>query len=160
PANSSSNRIVVSNAGIKAWNANTTKVRLEYYFERVGQVSVGAFRRDFKNFFGSTVIPSTPEFLALYNLDPEEYLPYSVSHELQSLESRPNGGARFRLQAGFDVSAAVGTGRAGVCQRLGHSRDGRRRGEFRRLRPADLQLGRESVAAEVQPAGELELQRQ
>ena len=28
-------------------------VRLEYYFERVGQFSVGAFRRNIKNFFGS-----------------------------------------------------------------------------------------------------------
>jgi len=79
PPNSNSNRIVVSNAGIKAWSAHTTKVRLEYYFERVGQVSVGAFRRDFKNFFGSIVLPATPEFLSLYTLDPEEYGPFAVS---------------------------------------------------------------------------------
>ena len=76
---SASNRISVNNAGIKAWSANTSKVRLEYYFERVGQVSVAAFRRDFRNFFGSVVLPATPEFLSLYGLDPETYGKYSVA---------------------------------------------------------------------------------
>jgi iron complex outermembrane receptor protein len=74
-----SGRIVVNNAGIKAWSAETTKLRLEYYFKGVGQVSIGGFRRDFKNFFGSTITPATPEFLALYNLDPNVYSPYEVS---------------------------------------------------------------------------------
>ena len=73
------NRIAVANAAIKAWSARTTKVRLEYYFEGVGQISVGAFRRDFENFFGSTIFPATPEFLALYGLDPGLYDPYDVS---------------------------------------------------------------------------------
>ena len=76
---STGNRISVNNIGIKAWSAQTTKVRLEYYFERVGQISIGAFRRDFKNFFGATVLPATPEFLALYNLDPTLYDAYDVS---------------------------------------------------------------------------------
>ncbi len=73
------NRITVNNAGIKPWTASTLKVRLEYYFEGVGQLSAGAFRRDFKNFFGTTVFPSTPEFLGLYGLDPVEYGPFEVS---------------------------------------------------------------------------------
>ncbi len=77
PANN--NRISVNNVGIKPWSARTTKVRVEYYFQRVGQVSIGAFRRDFKNFFGSITFPSTPEFLELYNLDPAEYGPYDVA---------------------------------------------------------------------------------
>ncbi len=77
PANN--NRISVNNAGIKPWSAHTTKVRLEYYFERVGQVSLGAFRRDFKNFFGSITTPATPEFLELYNLEPAVYGDYNVA---------------------------------------------------------------------------------
>ena len=79
-------RIGVNNAAIKAWSAETTKVRLEYYFERVGNFSVGAFRRDFKNFFGNVTFPATPEFLALYDLDAETYGRYSVAtqHNLQS----------------------------------------------------------------------------
>ena len=76
---STSNRIVVNNVGIKTWSADTAKVRLEYYFQGVGQVSVGAFRRDFKNFFGTTVFRATPEFLALYDLDPNVYGAFDVS---------------------------------------------------------------------------------
>ncbi len=79
PANPNSNRISVNNAGIKAWSANTSKVRIEYYFERVGQISIGAFRRDFRNLFGGVIFQATPEFLSLYDLDPETYEPYFVS---------------------------------------------------------------------------------
>ncbi|MDO8539521.1 MAG: TonB-dependent receptor [Opitutaceae bacterium] len=83
PANN--NRITVNNAGIKAWSAQTVKVRLEYYFEGVGQISVGGFRRDFENFFGSVIMPATPEFLALYGIDPALYTGYDVStqHNVQ-----------------------------------------------------------------------------
>ncbi|MDO8543377.1 MAG: carboxypeptidase regulatory-like domain-containing protein [Opitutaceae bacterium] len=73
------NRISVNNAGIKPWTATSGKVRLEYYFQGVGQISVGAFRREYENFFGNTVFVASPEFLALYGLDPAEYGPYEVS---------------------------------------------------------------------------------
>ena len=76
---STSNRITVNNAAIKAWSAQTTKVRLEYYFEGVGQVSVGAFRREIKNFFGSTLFPVTPEFLAHYDLEAATYGAFDAS---------------------------------------------------------------------------------
>jgi iron complex outermembrane recepter protein len=74
-----SNAISVNNAGIKAWSAKTTKVRLEYYFGGVGHASIGAYRRDFKDFFGSTTIRATPEFLQLYDLDPATYEGYYVA---------------------------------------------------------------------------------
>ena len=65
--------ISVNNAGIKAWSAESYKFRLEYYFDRVGTLNIGGFRREFKNFFGSVRFPATPEFLAYYDLDPDEY---------------------------------------------------------------------------------------
>jgi TonB-dependent receptor len=76
---SATNRITVNNAGIKAWTARTVNARLEYYFGGVGQISVGAFRRDFSNAFGGTTFPATPAFLALYGLDPDTYGDYDVS---------------------------------------------------------------------------------
>jgi len=76
---SNTNRIVVNNAAIKAWSAESVKFTLEYYFQRVGLFSVGAFRRDIKNFFGSTTFDATPEFLALYGLDPVIYDPFEVA---------------------------------------------------------------------------------
>jgi TonB-dependent receptor len=77
PANN--NRITVNNAGIKAWSARTVNLRLEYYFTGVGQISVGAFQRKIRDFFGSTIFRATPEFLALYGLPPSLYEPYDVS---------------------------------------------------------------------------------
>lgn len=74
----SNNRIVVNNAAIKAWQAQTFTVRLERYFEGVGQVSLAAFRRDFENFFGQTTFDATPGFLALYDLDPTLYDAFDV----------------------------------------------------------------------------------
>ena len=75
----SNNRITVSNVGIKAWSAQTFNTRLEYYFQGVGQLSIGAFRRDFENFFGATVFTPTPEFLQLYGLEPSLYGDYDVA---------------------------------------------------------------------------------
>lgn len=76
---SASNRITVNNVAIKAWSARTTKARLEYYFEKVGQFAIGGFRRDFENFFGSVVTRVSPDFLTLYDLDPTEYGNFDVS---------------------------------------------------------------------------------
>jgi hypothetical protein len=69
----------VNNAGIKAWTARSTKVRAEYFFEGVGTFSVGAYLRDFENFFGTTMFRATPEFLHLYDLDPALYEGYNVA---------------------------------------------------------------------------------
>lgn len=73
------NRITLNNAGIKPWTATSTKVRLEYYFSGVGQLAVGVFRRDYRNFFGTTVFLPSAEFLELYGLDADQYGAYEVS---------------------------------------------------------------------------------
>jgi TonB-dependent receptor len=73
------NFISLNNAGIKAWSAETVKVALEYYFEPVGLFSLSAFRRDFENMFGQTIVPATPEFLSLYGLNPVIYGDYDIS---------------------------------------------------------------------------------
>lgn len=94
--NTSTQRITVQNAGIKAWAATTRRVMLEYYFPKVGVLSVAAFRRDFKNFFGSNVFRATPEFLDLYSLDPAIYGIYDVQTQ-QNLQTS------VRMQ-GFDIN--------------------------------------------------------
>ncbi len=78
-APSPTNRIAISNVSIKPWTAKSMKVSLEYYLEPVGLVSIGAFRRDFENFFGATVFPATSEFLSLYDLDPAQWGRYDVA---------------------------------------------------------------------------------
>jgi len=95
---STSNLITVNNVAIKAWSAKTEKVRLEYYFERVGNISVGAFRREFKNFFGSTRFDATPEFLALYGLDPGTYDPYLVATQYNISDTVRTTGVEFEYK--------------------------------------------------------------
>ena len=73
------NRITVNNAAIKPWTARSVSARLEYYFAGVGLVSVGGFHREFENFFGNTTFAATPEFLALYALDPATFGAYEVA---------------------------------------------------------------------------------
>jgi TonB-dependent receptor len=93
---SPNNRITVSNVSIKPWTAKSMKVSLEYYFQRVGLISVGAFRRDFENFFGNTVFAATPEFLSLYDLDAAQWGAYDVATQY-------NVTSPVRME-GYDVS--------------------------------------------------------
>jgi outer membrane receptor protein involved in Fe transport len=51
---------------------------LEYYFEPVGLFSVGVFRRDTENFFGTTTLPVHAAFLSYYNLNPAEFGQHQV----------------------------------------------------------------------------------
>ena len=60
---------------IKAWQARTVNAGLENYFEGVGLPAISAFQREIENFFGNTVFRATPEFLALYGLDPSAMAP-------------------------------------------------------------------------------------
>lgn len=78
-ADGPANRIVVNNVNINPWSAKSVVLRLEHYFEGVGVVSVATFRREVRNFFGSTVQAATPEFLATYGLNPGAYGRYGVS---------------------------------------------------------------------------------
>jgi iron complex outermembrane receptor protein len=75
---SGGNSIRVNNAGIEPWSANSAVVRLEYYFQKLGLFTMGAFRRNLTNAFGGTTVEATPEFLDRYNLDPATYGIYDV----------------------------------------------------------------------------------
>ena len=95
---SGSNRIVVSNAGIKPWTATTVNARVEYYFEGVGVISVGAFRREFENFWGGTTVRATPELLALYGIDPEAYGIYDIATQQNISETVRMSGVDFNYK--------------------------------------------------------------
>ena len=86
-APSVTNRITVNNAAIKPWSAKTVSGRLEYYFEGVGMVAFGAYRREFENFFGSTTFQPTSDFLTLYGLDPGIYSKYDVATQFNLAET-------------------------------------------------------------------------
>ncbi len=92
------NRITANNAAIKPWTAWTTSVALEYYFARVGTISVSAFRREFENFFGNVVAPVSPEFLDTYGLDPDTYGAYDVSTQYNIADTVTMEGFTFNYK--------------------------------------------------------------
>jgi len=95
-APSSSNRITVNNAGLKAWTARTLNARVEYYFDGVGQVSAGVFRRNYENFASSAIIRPGVDFFDLYGIDAATYGAYEVATQ-QNIEG-------IVRTTGFDVA--------------------------------------------------------
>jgi TonB-dependent receptor len=77
--NAANNRITVANVGVKAWKAQTVKASVEYYFEKVGLISVSGYQRNIKDFFGTSVFRPTNEFLQSYGLDPNLYTAYDAA---------------------------------------------------------------------------------
>jgi TonB-dependent receptor len=61
--------ISVTNTGLSPWYSNSFDVGLEYYFDKPGVISVGAFRKDIKNFFGSVRSPVTSAQLEEWGFD-------------------------------------------------------------------------------------------
>ncbi|MSU51259.1 MAG: hypothetical protein EXS37_19595 [Opitutus sp.] len=61
--------ISVTNTGLRPWYSNSFDVGLEYYFDKPGVVSIGAFRKDIKNFFGSVRSPVTSAQLEEWGFD-------------------------------------------------------------------------------------------
>jgi iron complex outermembrane receptor protein len=78
PASTAVPTITVNNAGLKPWSSKNYDVALEYYFDKPGLISLGAFRKDIRDFFGSTRQRATPELLAEYGFD-DSYLSYDIA---------------------------------------------------------------------------------
>jgi len=69
--------ITVSNTALKPWSSKSYDLALEYYFEQPGLVSLGVFKKDIRDFFGSVRLPSTPALLAEFGFD-DSYLGYDI----------------------------------------------------------------------------------
>ena len=107
---SSSKTVTVNNTGLKPWTANNYDVSLEYYFNRGGMASLGAFRKDIANFFGATRTPMTPELLAQYDL-PDDYLDYDLITQTNVGDARVTGfeySFRQQLDALHPLARGVG----------------------------------------------------
>ena len=81
---STSRTITASNPSLKPWYADSYGVSLEYYFREpgTGVASVRGYRRDVRDFWGTSLLPASDEILAPYGVDPRVYgeaLGYFVS---------------------------------------------------------------------------------
>ncbi|MGH7956435.1 MAG: TonB-dependent receptor domain-containing protein, partial [Opitutaceae bacterium] len=82
--------IRVNNTGLKPYSADNYDVSLEYYFEPNGQLSLGLFRKDVKDFFGTVRFPATPELLEEFGLS-DDHLAYEVSTTSNVGDARMTG---------------------------------------------------------------------
>jgi TonB-dependent receptor len=62
--------IRMNNVGLLPQESRNYDVSLEYYFEPVGLISVGAFQKDIKNFIYAIETNLTPSLLQQFGLDP------------------------------------------------------------------------------------------
>lgn len=84
--------ITVTNPGLKPWTADSYDVTIESYFLKDGFGSVGVFRKNIRDFFGSVRSAATPELLESYGLpgDPA-YLAYEIATTTNSGDARIDG---------------------------------------------------------------------
>ena len=84
--------ITVTNPGLKPWTADSFDVTVESYHLKDGFGSIGVFRKDIRDFFGSVRTAATPELLALYGL-PEDpaYLGYEIATTTNTGDARVDG---------------------------------------------------------------------
>lgn len=112
-ASSGSTLITVNNAQLRPEQVNSYDASLEYYFNPVGVISVGAFRKDFSNFFGTFTQPATAELLAALGVpNPELYTSgYDVRTTLNTGTARVTGVEfNYSQQLGFLPEAWKGFG--------------------------------------------------
>jgi TonB-dependent receptor len=82
--------ITVNNTGLRPWYSNSFDLGLEYYFEKPGVISIGAFRKDISDFFGSTTSTITPAQLAEFGFD-QSYANYTVVTKANIGSARVSG---------------------------------------------------------------------
>ncbi len=84
--------ITVTNPGLKPWTADSFDLTLESYQIKDGFGSVGVFRKDIKNFFGSVRSTATPELLEVYGLpDDPAYLNYEIATTTNTGDAKVTG---------------------------------------------------------------------
>jgi TonB-dependent receptor len=82
--------ISVNNTGLTPWTANNWDVTCEYYPNRGGLMSVGAFRKDVRDFFGSVTTAATIPLLEQYGLS-DDYLGYDLTTLFNAGNARVTG---------------------------------------------------------------------
>jgi TonB-dependent receptor len=84
--------ITVTNPGLEPWTADSFDFTIESYHLKDGFGSIGFFRKDIKDFFGSLRSAATPELLELYGLpDDPAYLDYEIATTINTGDAKITG---------------------------------------------------------------------
>ena len=82
--------VTVNNTGLTPWTADNWDVTLEYYPNKGGLFSVGTFRKDVADFFGSVTTIATAEQLERYGLS-DDYVGYNLVSQFNVGDARVTG---------------------------------------------------------------------
>jgi TonB-dependent receptor len=66
-------RLRINNPGLRPAYAGNYDLSLEYYFEKSGQLSLGVFRKDIRDFLGQSIHGATAAECEEFGLDPDIY---------------------------------------------------------------------------------------
>jgi TonB-dependent receptor len=69
--------ITTKNPALKSWTALSGDIRLEYYTPNGGEISIGYYRKQIKDFFANSIFLATPAFLRSLGLS-EEFTDFEV----------------------------------------------------------------------------------
>jgi TonB-dependent receptor len=83
-------RIGIRNPGLKPWSAKNYDISLEYYTPQGGLFSVGAFRKQVRDFFVTTSLIATEADLERFDLGPQ-YLGWEINSTANGGTSRTDG---------------------------------------------------------------------
>jgi TonB-dependent receptor len=93
--------ISVTNAGLKPYSAKSYDFSAEYYFPKGGVASVGMFRKDLKNFFGTLNTIATPELLDQFGVE-QAYVGWTLQSTINVGSARVTGyEANYSQPLGF-----------------------------------------------------------
>jgi TonB-dependent receptor len=92
--------ISVRNPGLKPWTAKNYDLSAEYYNDKGGLITVGVFRKDIRDFFGSRTKIATAADLADLSLDPR-YVGWQLTTSINAGQARVSG-------AEFNVKQSLG----------------------------------------------------
>jgi TonB-dependent receptor len=82
--------ISVTNGGLKPYSAKNYDLSFEYYFTRGGVLSVGGFRKDLTDFFGTLNTVATPALLEQFALE-DSYLGWNLQSSINVGAARVTG---------------------------------------------------------------------
>jgi iron complex outermembrane recepter protein len=93
--------INVRNTGLRPWTARNYDLSAEYYTDKGGLLSVGVFRKDIKDFFGSIARVATAADVEAFGLDPR-FIGWTVRSKVNAGDARVSGAEfNFRHSLGF-----------------------------------------------------------
>ncbi len=110
PSNTSARTITINNTSLKPWTAKNYDLSVTYYPTAGGEVSVGAFRKDIKDFFGGRTFDATVPLLEQYGIDSSYANGGYVISTLQNVGQARISGVEFNYRQPLKFMPSWGRG--------------------------------------------------